>query len=199
MDDKTKNTTTSAPAGAVKTNTPENKKPNSLKTKLPLIIAIVILLIGIGVALFFILRKPAEDPNAVEDEDDENTVIVYEPPEGSEDPGADYIIHHQSIVSSPDSTDEEKFDSLMSIANAYISSEELEEAESLLNDIDRESLTNRQRYDLYNRYVYLFETKGDTVSEEQYSNLAEEALFAVWEEEEPEAQSSEEGGTATEE
>ena len=177
MDDKTNNTTISAPAGAAKTNTSENKKPNGLKAQLPIIIAIIILLIGIGVALFFILRKPAETPTS-ENEDDEDTVIVWEPSEGSENPEGDYIADRQSVVSSPDSTDKEKFDALLEIANIYSATE---------------------KYDLYNAYVYLYEQKGDTANRDKYDDLSEEALFGYWDEEQPASESSGTGETATEE
>lgn len=169
---------------------PRPKRPQGT-SRLPLLIAGVVLIIGVGVALFFIFRKPAEPETPPAPEAGNELEVVWEPSENSEDPNQEYLDHHQSIIDSPDTTADEKFDSLLSIANLYTVEQRYEESEQILNGISREGLTINNQFRLYSVYQYLYEQSGDTAAAEEYAKLADEALNAYWAEQ-PEPTSSEE-------
>ena len=153
-------------------------------SRLPLLITGIILLIGIAVALFFIFRKPSDNPETpAEDADGSSAEIVWEPESGSENPSQDYIDHHQSIIDNPDSTFEEKLDSRLSIANLYSSNNEFDKANEILNSINRTELNHHQMFNLYSVYAYLYECMGDTTNHQQYLDLARSELEKFWEEE----------------
>lgn len=194
-DNKTTNNTTISDlaAEAAKTNTPTEPKKGK-KSQLPLIIALIVILLGVGVALFFILRKPAPESNP-EDQEEENSEIVWEAPEDSTDPAADYVNDNQSKIDNPDSTEGEKLDATLSIANLYSVTEKYDEAEALLNAVNRDNLTKLQLWYLYNAYAYLYEHKGDENAYNEYSALSEQTLSEHWDE--TEARPYDEEGNST--
>ena len=154
------------------------------KSNLLLIIVSIILVIGVAVALFFIFRKPADEPGKEDTGDTSAPVeVVWEPSPGSENPGDEYIAHHQETINNPDATSTEKLEAQLSIVNFYTVSEDYATAENLLNEIDRSSLTHRQLFNVYSAYAYLYSTKGDEAAYNEYSALVEEVLNEYWEEE----------------
>ncbi|MBR5389206.1 hypothetical protein IK146_01455 [Candidatus Saccharibacteria bacterium] len=156
--------------------------------RLLLLIVGAILLIGVVVALYFIFRKPTVDTTV--DDGEESTEIVWAPSEGSEDPGQDYVNDKQSTIDNPDATTDEKLDAQLSIANLYSVTGAYEEAESLLNGINRDALTYRQLFNLYSAYAYLYEHSGDETAYDTYSNLVEDILKVYWDEETTETKES---------
>ncbi len=147
--------------------------------RLPLLIAGVVLLLGVGVALFFIFRKPAEPetPTSQEEPADE-LEPTWKPSGETTDVTQEFYEHHQSIVDSSDTTHEEKFTSTLEIANLYTVSKRFSEAEALLNSIARESLTFEEQFRLYGVYQFLYEQSGDAATAEEYAKLADEAMNA---------------------
>ena len=178
----------SAPSEAQHEATKAPHRPKSStgsrSSRLPLLIAGIVLLIGVAVALFFIFRKPSDDSETpAEDADGGSAEIVWEPESGSENPSQDYIDHHQSIIDSPDSTFEEKLDSKLSIANLYSSNNQFDKANEVLSSINRTELNHHQMYNLYSVYAYLYECMGDATNNQEYLNLARSELEKFWEEE----------------
>ena len=148
-------------------------------SRLPLLIAGVVLLIGVGIALFFIFRKPAQDPESpTSQEPTDELEVTWEPSEGSTNPSQEFHDHHQAIVDNPTATPEEKYTSTLEIANLYISTRRYDEAESVLNSISREDLTAEQQFRLYGVYRSLYVESGNTVAAEEYAKLVDEALNA---------------------
>ena len=153
-------------------------------SNLPLIAAAVILFIGVAVALFFILRKPAEPGEKPEEPTtDVDIEVVWEPSAGSEDPVGEYIAHQEEIINSSEATSTEKLEARLAIVNSYTVNEEYDTAEALLNEIDRTNLTHRQLFNLYSVYSYLYQQKGDTAAHDEYAALVEQVLSEYWEEE----------------
>lgn len=153
----------------------------AINHRLLLVIIGVILLIGIAVALYFIFRKPPVDTPT--DGGEDSTEIVWAPSEESEDPGQEYINDKQSTIDNPDATTDEKLDAQLSIANLYAVTGAYEEAEALLNGINRDALTYRQLFNLYSAYAYLYEHSGDETAYDKYSNLVDDILKVYWNEE----------------
>lgn len=158
---------------------PKPKRPQGTN-RLPLLIAGIVLLIGVAVAIFFIFRQPAKPETPTNPETSDELEVVWEPSEDSVDPSQEYLEHHQSIVDSSDTTAEEKFDSLLSIANYYTVSGQYTEAEQILNGISREGLTFEEQFSLYSVYQYLYEQSGDSATAGEYAKLVDEALNAYW-------------------
>ena len=166
--------------------------PKREKNKLPLLIAGAILLVAVGVALYFIFRPSPQDGEETSDpRTGDEAILLWEPDPESEDPSADYVNHHQETINNPDATADEKLDAELSIANLYTATERFAEAESLLNGIERAGLTHRQLFNLYSAYVYLYDHNGNTSAYEEYSNLVEDELNEFWDEAESNAAESE--------
>lgn len=166
------------------TKAPRQPRTSSEPNRFPLIIAGVVLLIGVAVALYFIFRKPADNPNTPADTDDSVATVIWEPESGSENPSQDYIDHHRSIIDNPESTLDEKLDSKLSIANLYSSNNEFDKATEILNAIDRAELDHRQMFNLYSVYAYFYECKNEPDMNQQYLDLARSELEKFWEESE---------------
>ncbi len=157
---------------------PKPRKPQG-SSRLPLLIAGAVLLIGVAVALFFIFRKPAEpETPASQGEPTDELESTWEPSGETTDVTQEFYEHHQSIVDSSDTTHEEKFTSTLEIANLYSVSGRYAESEALLNSISRESLTYEEQFRLYGVYQFLYEQSGDTAAAEEYTKLADEAMNA---------------------
>jgi len=152
-----------------------NKKTN----KLPLIIAGIVLLIGVGVALFFIFHKPTETP-VPEEKAYEEPEPKWEPSEESEDPSGEYVDHQQSIIDNPTTTSTEKLDAEIAIVNHYVVLERYGDAEEKLNTIQREGRSNRELFRIYSAYCNLYMESGDEASLEKYQALLDEVLDADW-------------------
>ena len=159
---------------------PKARKPQG-NSRLPLLIAGAVLLIGIGVALFFIFRKPAEPETPTPQEPTDELEVVWSPSEGSTDPSQEFYEHHQAIVDSPETTPAEKFSSTLEIANLYTTTGHFDEAEALLNSVTRENLTLEDQFRLYSVYQYLYEQSGNPTAAEEYSKLVDEAMNKYWE------------------
>lgn len=174
---------------SLKSGEPSHKiRQRPKNNKLPLLIAGVVLLIGVGIALFFIFRKPADSPSENPNETaDAELEAIWAPTEGTEDPGAEYVAHHEETLNNPTATDDEKLEAKISIANHYTVTGRYDEAEALLGDINRDILTNRQLFNLYSSYAYLYSTKNDEAAYNTYSALVEEVLNSYWDEEIPTA------------
>lgn len=160
---------------------PRSRKPQGTN-RLPLLIAGIVLLIGVGVALFFIFRKPAAEPEVVVDpETGDELEVVWEPSENSEDPSQEFHDYHQTIIDNPESTPEDKFSSTLELANFYTVSGQFDESEALLNSISRDNLSTEQQFRLYSVYQYLYEQNGNSGAASEYARLVDEAMNAYWE------------------
>ena len=159
---------------------PKPKKPQG-SNRLPLLIAGAALLVGIGIALFFIFRKPAEPETPTQEEPTDELEVVWSPSEGSTDPSQEFYEHHQSIINNPETTSGEKFTSTLEIANLYTATSHFAESEALLDSIPRDSLTTEEKFRLYSVYRYLYEQSGNSAAAEEYAKLVDEALNAYWE------------------
>ena len=157
-------------------------KPRRIQrnNRLPLLIAGIVLLIGVGVALFFIFRKPAEPENPTPQDPADELPVVWEPSENSEDPSQEFYDYHQGIINSPDATPEQKFNSTLEIANLYTTTRHYAESEAVLNGVSRETLTLEEQFRLYSVYKLLYEQSGNPSMAEEYSRLADEALDTYW-------------------
>jgi hypothetical protein len=165
-------------------------KPVKIKTaadregaqhRLILVIIATVLLVGVAVALYFIFRQPTTDNQSSKEE--EPTEINWQPSVNSTDPGQEYVKNHQATVDNPDATTDEKLDAQLSIANLYSVTNRYQEAESILNGINRDNLTHRQLFNLYSAYSYLYEHSGDETARKEYTTLTEEILSVCWPEE----------------
>ncbi|MBR3319756.1 hypothetical protein IKG20_00380 [Candidatus Saccharibacteria bacterium] len=157
-------------------------KANKASSRLPLVIAGILLLIGIGVALYFIFRQsPSNSSPEQSAEEAGDAEVVWEPEAGSENPSDDYIKHHQEIIDNPESTSEEKLDSKLSIANQHSTLGSFDKAQSILDSIDRTALSHTQTFNLYSAYAYLYECKGDTALQQEYLDLGRAELEKFWE------------------
>lgn len=163
---------------------PRQPKAAGEPSRLPLVIAGLVLLVGVAVALYFIFRKPTDVTDTPDDSGDSAATIIWEPESGSENPSQDYIDHHQSIIDNPESTFDEKLDSKLSIANLYSSNNEFDKASGILDAIDRTELNHRQMFNLYSVYAYLYECKNEADVNQQYLDLARSELEKLWEESE---------------
>lgn len=149
--------------------------------RLPLIIAGAVLLVGIVVALFFIFRQPSTEPEGPGEEPAADPVeVAWQAPKDSEDPNAEYLAHFQDIMNSPDSSSEDQFSALLTIANFYTVASRYDESETLLNSVQREGLSVEQKYRLYSVYQYLYEQSGNTAAAKEYQILTDKAMAEYW-------------------
>lgn len=156
--------------------------PRKPKNRLPIIIGAIVLAIGIGVGLYFLLRKPA---TPTETEEPEQTAdVVWEPDDDSTNAAGDFIDHQQQIVDNPDATDDEKIQALLETANLYTVMEKYDESLTVLDGINREGLSYRSLFGLYSAYAYLYEHKGDEAKRVEYETLGNELMASRWEDEE---------------
>ncbi len=151
--------------------------------KLALLIAGILLSIGIGVALFFIFRKPAEVPDST-DQTHEEIEPVWQPSDESENPSAEYVDHQQSIIDDPSKTSTEKLKAELAIINHFVVLEDYAEAESRLDSIQREGRSNRELFYIYSGYCNLYKESGNKESSDKYEALLDEVLSRNWDDEE---------------
>ena len=171
---------------SLKGSAPVPREPNKLRNrnKIPFLIAGVVLLVGVGVGLYFIFRpNNNQETPAQEEEETVDTEVIWQAPEGSEDPAGDYVAHQQEIIESTEATDDEKLTAQLSTANLYSVLDRFDEAQAVLDAISRDGLTHRQLFNLYSAYVYLYQHNGDETSELKYSALVEEVLGQLWDDE----------------
>lgn len=166
-------------------NVSPQTKPKNKKGLIFTIIGIS-LLVGVGVALFFILRKPAEETSNQSQEEVVEPNVVWQAPEDSLEPSNDYLVHHQEIIDNENASFDERLESKLSVANLYSVSGMYSEAESILDGIDRTELTSRQLFQVYSAYAYLYQHSGDETKYNAYNALVEEELGKYWDEEEAE-------------
>ncbi len=157
-----------------------NKKDSSKKsnTRLFLIIGGIILAIGIGVGLYFLLRKPApENTDASEEVSD----VVWEPDEDSTEPAQDFISDKQAIANDPDADTSDKVQAQIEIVNLYSVMEQFDEGLAILDSINREELAYSDLFSLYSAYSYLYEHSGDEAKKEEYDKKIDELFSTRWE------------------
>lgn len=162
----------------------KNTNKDAAKHHLILIIVGAILLIGVAVALYFIFRQPSGD-ESTEKTDEEPVEIVWAPSEDSADPAQEYINAQEATINSADATTDEKLDAQLQIVNLYAVTGQYEEGETILNSINRDSLTYRQLFNLYSAYAYLYEHSGNETAYKEYSDLINDVLDIYWDEETP--------------
>ena len=162
----------------------KNTNKDAAKHHLILIIVGAILLIGVAVALYFIFRQPSGD-ESTEKADEEPVEIVWAPSEDSADPAQEYINAQEATINSADATTDEKLDAQLQIVNLYAVTGQYEEGETILNSINRDSLTYRQLFNLYSAYAYLYEHSGNETAYKEYSDLINDVLDIYWDEETP--------------
>ena len=156
---------------------PKNKTNNH---RLLLLIVGLILLIGVGIALYFILRPaPTSDTDA-----EESAEIIWTPSADADNSGQEYINNKQATIDNAATTTDEKLKAELDIANLYSATNRYTEAETLLNSIARESLTHRQLFNLYSAYAYLYNHSGNETAYKEYSALVDQELDTYWGEEE---------------
>ena len=148
--------------------------------KLPLIIGATVLLIGAGIAIYIITRQSNTSDNDTPSSSSNEVEISWQASEDSTDPNAEYLDYQQSIIDSPDTSSDDKFTALLSIANSYIVAGNYNEAESLLGTVSRDSLPVERQYRLYGVYQFLYEQSGNTTAADQYRTLVEQALNEYW-------------------
>lgn len=148
--------------------------------KLPLIIGATVLLIGAGIAIYIITRQSNTSDNDAPSSSSNEVEISWQASEDSTDPNAEYLDYQQSIIDSPDTSSDDKFTALLSIANSYIVAGNYNEAESLLGTVSRDSLPVEHQYRLYGVYQFLYEQSGNTTAADQYRTLVEQALNEYW-------------------
>ena len=176
---------TKANLDAMRRSSQPAETKSSKKTKRGLVIAIVaVCVVGLGVALFFLLRQSGSNPEPTDPNTEiPDSEIVWEPSEDAVDPGAEYTEHLQSVLDNPEATDDEKLQSEIQLANLDTVMDNFEAAEARLNAVDRTGLTYRQQFNLYRAYAYLYQHSGDKTKYNEYSMLVEEVLAKNWEEE----------------
>jgi len=160
---------------------PKEKTPLPGKKKLLLAIAIVLVLVGGGIAGFFIYKNWRRSS-----ENDTSVTITpgYSTPEGSEDPAGDYLEHLKSETSKAKSGIE-KLSALAQEASQYISMGDASSAKELLDGIDEKSLkTYDEQYTYYNAYANLYAADGlnDPALEAEYRQKTEEIVRLMDEE-----------------
>ena len=148
--------------------------------KLPLIIGATVLLIGAGIAIYIITRQSNTSDNDTPSSSSNEVEISWQASEDSTDPNAEYLDYQQSIIDSPDTSSDDKFTALLSIANSYIVAGNYNEAESLLGTVSRDSLPVERQYRLYGVYQFLYKQSGNTTAADQYRTLVEQALNEYW-------------------
>ena len=162
---------------------PESSRPKSHRLKPHRIIFVIIaalLLIGLGIALYFLLQpkrpnEPETEPSSPE--------VTWDISPAPYDPDIEYSTNLQSVLDNPDATPEEKLRSEIRLANVDVSKENFSSAESRLNAISRDNLTHRQLFNLYSAYAFLYEHSGNEAKHSEYSALVDEVLNQHWDEE----------------
>lgn len=164
-----------SPQSAPATSTPPTPMQPSAKKFSPttLIIAIVSALIGAGIAvgvMLLINKKPATSEEEIE--------IKVEPAsmdnDGSQTIEEGAKKYDEEISKS--TNEEEKFSWTINKVTYYIINEDYDSALAMLDAMDIASLDNYDQYRVYNHYVSLYESKGDTAQAERYQQLSDEAL-----------------------
>ena len=159
----------------------EKPKDKNQKSHLLLIIVGIILFIGVAVALYFIFR-PSSSANG-DSSNDTSSETIWAPSEDDDYPGQEFINERRATIDNPDATTNEKLQAQVDVANLYAVTGLYDEAEALLNTINRESLTHRQLFILYSAYAYLYEHSGNETARSEYSALLDQELDTNWGEE----------------
>lgn len=133
------------------------KQPKSKKTWLPIVIGVVVL-VGLGVGAYFLLKKPAPKPDetATEEVDEEENLTDEERLEKVEDEIAN-------------ATEETYLPLVLEKAARQVSLEQYEEALVTLTAVSEAGLDDSQLYNLYSIYVMLYTQKGDETELEEYT------------------------------
>ena len=102
--------------------------------------------------------EPAESVKpsyTLERDADTGRYIPFGSDESKNNSAEAFVEYKTAIISSSDSTAEEKFDAQISLVTLYISLELFDEADKVLHSIDTASLTSSQQETLNNTQVYL--------------------------------------------
>ena len=148
-------------------------------------VAAVIVAGGLGVGLYFLLRRPAEtfDDENVSRETAPITLEVVEVKVDEErQPSQEYVAELQTKLDNPETSAEERFSAQISLANAETDAGHFAEVEAQLNVIERDGLTQRQLYTLYDAYTYLYKRAENEDKRAEYAELREKMLNEAWDE-----------------
>ena len=138
---------------------------------------------GLGVGIYFLLRRP-EDTSEDEELRGEAVPIVLETVEVKVDeerqPSQEYVAELQAKLNNPETSLEERFSAEISLANAEVDGSKFTEAEARLNAIGCDGLTQRQLYALYDAYSYLYKRANNAEKQAEYAELREKILNETW-------------------
>ncbi|MBQ6320838.1 hypothetical protein IJI17_01275 [Candidatus Saccharibacteria bacterium] len=158
------------------------KKPVNKKLIIAIIAALV--LVGAGLAVYFLVIKPnsSSSSSQVNPEEtsqiDPNTApaeieIVWGEDE-TDSSGEAYVAYQESIVNGSGYSEAEKFTAILSLANYDISIERFAAAEERLLAINVSSLSTEDTYRYYSVLTHLYEQSGDTQKRDEYNALSVE-------------------------
>ena len=154
------------PTGPAKSRTPS-------KTRLLILCLVAVLVIGAGVAGFFLYRKLKKSSN---DDPESLVTVTYTTPADSEDPEADYLAYLKSNTAKA-KKGIEKVSALAQEASQYISIDDFDSARAALEEIDESSLkTNEEKYTYYNALANLYseDALNDSALYAEYRQKEEE-------------------------
>lgn len=163
-------------------DTSSPKKPVNKKLIIAIIAALV--LVGAGLAVYFLVIKPnsSSSSSQVNPEEtsqiDPNTApaeieIVWGEDE-TDSSGEAYVAYQESIVNGTGYSEAEKFTAILSLANYDISIERFAAAEERLLAINVSSLSTEDTYRYYSVLTHLYEQSGDTQKRDEYNALSVE-------------------------
>ena len=143
------------------------RKPVSL-----FIVLGVIILIGAGIATYFLLNRSSAP--AVDEDGVPLPETVYATPEGSEDAEGDYLKYLEKQKSSA-KTPDEALSVTIDEFNLKIMLEKFDEAADTLATVDESSLTDSGKYQLYSAYMRLYSESAlnDPAQLAEYTSKAE--------------------------
>ena len=130
-------------------------KPRTRRKSRILLVLIPLVIIATGVGLFFLLRPAETEPEAYAEKTPEQEAVE------------DY----RSILGSSDASASEKFRACLDLAKFYLSDESYSKAVSVLNRVERDSLSLSELYKLYSAYVHIYDLIGDEANSSKYTEL----------------------------
>ncbi|MBR3233219.1 hypothetical protein IKF74_03005 [Candidatus Saccharibacteria bacterium] len=161
---------------------PRRKKYTSRQMGLMAVVAVIVVG-GLGAGIYFLLRRPAKtfDDENVSRETAPITLEVVEVKVDEErQPSQEYIAELRAKLDNPETSVEERFSTQISLANAETDASHFAEVETQLNAIERDGLTQRQLYALYDAYTYLYKRAENEEKQVEYAELREKILNEAW-------------------